>query len=115
MIPRRASMIFAATEPVDMRRSFDRLAALAREHLGQDPMSGALFMFVNREGDRLKLLWWDKSGFCILYKRLERGTFRLPSALAPKERSVTIDAEELAKILEGVELARNQQRVRTVS
>lgn len=114
MIPRRVA-IFAATEPVDMRRSFDGLAARAREHLGHDPQSGALFMFVNREGDRLKLLWWDKSGYCILYKRLERGTFRLPSAIAAHDRSVTIDADELSKILEGVELAKRHQRVRAAS
>jgi transposase len=83
MLP-RAVAIFAATEPVDMRRSFDRLAA-AKETLGQDPRSGAPFLFVNRSADRLKALWWDRTGYCILYKRLERGTFRMPSALRARE------------------------------
>jgi transposase len=68
MLP-RAVAIFAATEPIDMRRSFDRLAAARRETLGQDPRSGALFLFVNRAADRLKVLWWDRTGYCILYKR----------------------------------------------
>jgi transposase len=114
MIPRRVS-IFAATEPVDMRRSFDGLVARAREHLGHDPQSGALFLFVNRDGDRMKLLWWDRNGFCILYKRLEHGTFRVPSAIGPADRSVIIGGEELAKILEGIELPRSKRRVRTAS
>lgn len=111
MVPKTVA-IFAATEPVDMRRSFDRLAAATRETLGQDPRSGALFLFVNRTADRLKALWWDRSGYCILYKRLERGTFRMPSALRAAEPSVTIDAAELAKILEGIELPPSKQRVR---
>lgn len=109
MIPRRVA-IFAAVEPIDMRRSFDGLAAAAREHLGRDPQSGALFLFVNRGADRMKVLWWDKSGYCILYKRLERGSFRLPSALERGDRSVQLDAEELTKILEGIELSRTKQR-----
>lgn len=112
MMPRRGVAIFAATEPVDMRRSFDGLAANARDHLQQDPAGGALFLFVNRDRDRLKALWWDRNGYCILYKRLERGAFRLPSALAPGERSVRIGAEELAKILEGIELPPSKQRIR---
>ena len=111
MLP-KAVAIFAATEPVDMRRSFDRLAAATRETLGQDPRSGALFLFVNRSADRLKALWWDRTGYCILYKRLERGTFRMPSALRAREASVMIDAAELGKILEGIELSPTKQRVR---
>jgi transposase len=111
MIPRRVA-IYAAADPVDMRRSFDGLAAAARDHLGHDPQSGALFIFVNRDGDRLKALWWDRNGFCILYKRLERGTFRVPSVVERDARSVRIDAEELAKILEGIELTRAKQKPR---
>jgi transposase len=109
MIPRRTA-IFAAVEPIDMRRSFDGLAAAAREHVGRDPQSGALFLFVNRDGDRVKILWWEKNGFCILYKRLERGTFRVPSAVERGARSVELDGQELAKILEGVELPRARLR-----
>jgi transposase len=111
MLPRTFA-IYAATEPVDMRRSFDRLAAATRETLGQDPQSGALFLFVNKAADRLKALWWDRTGYCILYKRLERGSFRMPSALRAQEPSVSIDAAELTKILEGIELPPSKQRIR---
>ena len=67
---------------------------------------------MNRAADRLKALWWDRTGYCILYKRLERGTFRMPSALQVREASVAIDAAELGKILEGIELSPKKQRVR---
>ena len=111
MMPGRAA-IFVATEPLDLRRSFDGLAAVARDVMGQDPLSGALFLFFNRAHDRVKVLWWDRSGYCILYKRLERGAFRVPRAMSPNGTHVTIDASELAKILEGIALPPSQQRVR---
>ena len=62
--------IYCATSPVDLRRSFDGLAAAAKETLGKEPQSGALFLFVNKAGNRLKALWWDRTGYCVLYKRL---------------------------------------------
>jgi transposase len=77
-----------------MRRSFDGLAEVVRQVVQKDPLSGALFLFVNRPSDRLKLLWWDRSGYCILYKRLERGTFRLPQ-VEPGATSVRIESAEL--------------------
>lgn len=95
--------IFAAATPVDMRRGFIGLAETAREQLGQAPESGALFVFSNKRRDRLKLLWHDKSGFCLLYKALDRGFFRLPEA-APGAKSVAVDPAEMAAILEGVQL-----------
>jgi transposase len=98
--------IYCATAPVDLRRSFDGLAAAAKESLGHDPRSGALFLFVNRTGNRLKALWWDRTGYCVLCKRLERGVFRLPSAMRPGDASVAIEASEFAKILEGLDLPR---------
>ncbi|HSY21128.1 MAG TPA: IS66 family insertion sequence element accessory protein TnpB [Polyangiaceae bacterium] len=98
--------IYCATTPVDLRRSFDGLAASAKEALGKDPRSGALFLFVNKAGNRLKALWWDRTGYCLLYKRLERGVFRFPSAMRPGDMSVTIEAAEFAKILEGLDLSR---------
>jgi len=98
--------IYCATAPVDLRRSFDGLAAASKEVLGKDPRSGALFLFVNKAGNRLKALWWDRTGYCVLYKRLERGVFRFPSAMHPGDTSVSIEAAEFAKILEGLDLGR---------
>ena len=98
--------IYAATAPIDLRRSVDGLAAAARDQIGHNPQNNSLFLFVNRRGNRLKALWWDRTGFCILYKRLERGLFRMPSPLRLGEKSVAIDAAEFAKILEGIFLGR---------
>jgi transposase len=106
--------IYCATSPVDLRRSFDGLGAAAKEVLGKDPRSGALFLFVNKAGDRLKALWWDRTGYCLLYKRLERGVFRFPSAMRPGDTSVAIEAAEFAKILEGLDLARATTRIGVV-
>ena len=72
--------VFLCTLPTDMRKSFDTLAALVQTHLGQDPLSGDLFVFRSKRGDRLKLLYWEESGYAIWYKRLEEGSFVLPRA-----------------------------------
>ncbi|HEY6326785.1 MAG TPA: IS66 family insertion sequence element accessory protein TnpB [Candidatus Cybelea sp.] len=106
--------IYCATSPVDLRRSFDGLAAAAQDALGKDPRSGALFLFINKSGNRLKALWWDRTGYCVLYKRLERGVFRFPSAIRPGDTSVAIEAAEFAKILEGLDLARTTAGVGVV-
>lgn len=111
MIGRNVS-IFVSAAPLDMRRSFDGLAAAARETLKHDPESGALFVFANKRGHRLKILWWDRTGYCLLQKRLEWGAFRLPSSLDPKATSVAIDVAELSKILEGVKLPPKKHRMR---
>lgn len=95
--------IFAAAAPVDMRLGFKGLAALSREQLAQDPGSGVLLAFTNKRRDRLKLLWHDRTGYCLLYKALDRGFFRIPDA-APGAASIAIDAAEMAAILEGVQL-----------
>ena len=84
MIPAKVA-IYAAVTHVDLRRSFDGLSAAARDVLGGDPRGGALFLFFNRGRDRVKILWYDRSGFCLLYKRLDRGTFRFPSPLSPND------------------------------
>jgi transposase len=114
VIPARVS-IFAAAGPLDLRKSFDGLAGVVKGVLRQDPLSGALFLFFNRAADRVKVLWWDRTGYCILYKRLERGTFRVPRALTPGATSITIEAAELAKILEGIELPPSKQRARGIA
>jgi transposase len=98
-----AVRIFVCTEPQDMRRSFDGLAAAVQQQVGEDPRCGALFVFANRRANRLKVLWFDRNGYCILYKRLHRAFFRLPDA-SNRERPVArIDGRALAQILAGVE------------
>ena len=97
-----------------MRRGFVGLAEAAREQLLHDPVSGALFIFANKRRDRLKLLWHDRTGFCLLYKILDRGFFRIPEA-APGAASVAIDAAELAAILEGVQLAVSKATPRKIA
>ena len=94
--------IFVCTEPVDMRRGFDRLAQTARERGDHDPVQGgAVFVFANRRATRLKLLWFERNGVCVLYKRMDRARFELPLA-ATGSLSVHIDGAQLAKFLAGV-------------
>ncbi len=100
----RGVRIWLATAPADMRCGFDRLAALAQTVTGEDPLSGQLFIFRGRNGDRLKLLWWDRDGFCLWYKRLEEGVFKLPRVEAGTA-SVELRASELAMLLEGIDLS----------
>ena len=91
--------VWLATEALDMRRGFDRLAEHVLVVLAQDPLSGHLFVFRSRSGQRVKILWWDSDGYCIYYKRLEHGTFAFP---ASTEKSVAIDSQELIKLLSGL-------------
>lgn len=93
--------IWLATEPVDMRRSFDRLAEHVRTHLLDDPTAGHLFVFRNRTSERVKILWWDRDGYALYYKRLERGTFRFPAAGAGQPGRVAIDSRRLMELLSG--------------
>ena len=102
MIP-VAVRIFVCTEPVDMRYGFDRLAATAKSRVGEDPQQGGvLVVFANRGATRLKVLWFDRNGYCLLYKRLHRAVFVLPlgEAGAP---AVRIDGAALARVLAGQE------------
>jgi transposase len=101
--------ILVCTKPADMRRSFDGLAGLVREHLGADPLSGHLFVFRNKRGDRVKLLYWDEDGYAIWYKRLEEGVFAFPDAahrpgLTVGEHGLQMRAADLAMLLDGVDL-----------
>lgn len=92
--------IWLAAGATDMRRGFDGLAALVQQRLGADPFSGHLFIFRGRRGDRVKLLWWDGDGMCLLAKRLERGRFVWPQAA---DGTVHLSAAQLSMLLEGID------------
>ncbi|MCP4898477.1 MAG: IS66 family insertion sequence element accessory protein TnpB [bacterium] len=104
--------IYVAAEAVDLRRGFDGLAAATRSLIGADPMNGHVFVFLNRRRNRIKLLVWDRTGYLLVYKRLERGTFKLPTEPEVGCRHVEVDAGELGLMLEGLDLrgARRRQR-----
>jgi transposase len=103
-----AVRVYLATQPADMRKSFDGLSALV-SGLTLDPLSGHLFVFVNKRSDRIKILYWDRDGLAVWAKRLERGTFRLPVAGA---KSVEMTTAELAALLAGIDLHTARRRVR---
>lgn len=96
--------IWLAVVPADMRCGFDRLADLAKRVTDQDPMSGHLFLFRSRGGDRLKALYWDRDGYALWYKRLEQGVFKWPRPLTADAGSVELRASELAMLLDGIDL-----------
>lgn len=98
-----AARIYLCLEPTDMRKSFDTLAALVREHLQGDPQSGTWFVFRGKQGNRLKILYWDGDGYALWQKRLERGTFEIPKVIGDAA-GVAITATELSLILGGVAL-----------
>jgi transposase len=104
--------IFAAVEPVDARKSFDGLAAVVRERLGGDPMTGHMYFFINRRGDVAQILFWDRTGFVVMRKRLEAGTFRLVRNAEGNMSHVEIDAAELGLMLEGIDLGTVKRRKR---
>lgn len=104
-----ATKVFLGVAPVDMRKGFDGLFGLVRDHLRQDPLSGHLFLFANRSRTRMKVLVWDGSGLWVCAKRLEKGRFRWPTAEATI-RSVTMRGEELAMLLNGLDAAQSRRR-----
>lgn len=103
--------IYLCTKPTDMRKSFDGLFAMAVEQLSLDPFSGGLFVFINRRRDRLKLLYWDVDGLAVWSKRLESGTFQLPS-ISADAKSVAITTTQLTLLLRGIDLKSVRQRKR---
>jgi transposase len=103
--------VYLCTSTTDMRKGFDTLAVVVRDGLGCDPMSGHLFMFVGRRRDRIKILYWDRDGYALWYKRLEKGTFRMPVA-KPDAASIELKASELAMLLEGIDLRSIKRRQR---
>jgi transposase len=109
------STILAATTPIDLRLSFDRLAGIIREQLGGDPRSGTLVVFHNRARTHLKMIWHDGSGYCVFYKRLDRGTYRIPLAIPAGARHVSISAREVTVLLEGIDDAMLRSAQRSVA
>lgn len=110
--------VFLALQPTDMRRSFDTLAATVQEVLRQDPLSGHLFVFRSKRGDRIKILYWNTHGYALWYMRLEAGSFRFPMpADDEKATSLTISAADLAMLLDGVDLSsvKRTKRYRTAA
>jgi transposase len=97
--------VYLAAEPVDLRRGHDGLTALVRGALALDPYAGHFFVFIGKRSDRAKVLFWDRGGFVIYYKRLARGRFRLPRITAGADR-VVLDGTELAMLLGGFDVAR---------
>jgi len=93
--------IMVCTQAQDMRRSFDTLALVVRQHLGEDPQSGSLYVFVGKRPTRAKVLWWDRNGYCLLYTRLHRALFDVPQGSAGVP-SIQISASTLAELLAGI-------------
>jgi transposase len=119
MLPQLSASVrvFLCSRPTDMRKSFDGLFGMVREFLGQDPLSGHLFLFLNRRRDRVKILFWERDGMVIWYKRLEAGTFQqLDPAARADHTSGTAGLEltvtDLALLLNGIDLATARQRKR---
>jgi transposase len=104
--------ILLARDPADMRKGFDGLSHLVQSVLAEDPLSGHLFVFRNRRGDRLKILYWAGDGFALWYRRLEKGTFRFPAPTEAGATSVSVKAADLLMLLEGVDLNRVKRRPR---
>jgi len=103
--------IFVYTQPADMRSGFNKLGMLASSFMGHDPMSGHLFVYFNKTGDKCKILFWDRTGFCIWYKHLQQGTFE--KIANPSDRtSLEIDIAKLTLILEGIDISQARQRKR---
>jgi transposase len=94
--------VWVATTPIDMRKSFDGLAEVVRSFLGRDPLSGHLFVFRNKSGHLLKILWWDQQGLAIFYKRLERAEFHFPRS---NVTAIEITSDQLLRLLSGLDIA----------
>lgn len=103
--------VYLCLSPCDMRRSFDGLHALVRDHLQLDAFAGHLYLFANKRRDRLKILYWDRDGFAIWGKRLEAGTYAIPSG-EPGARRLEVSVEELGALLSGIDLGTATRRKR---
>ena len=100
--------IYMCLEMTDMRRSFDRLSGMVKEYLGHDPLSGHLFVFRNKSADKIKVLYWDKDGYALWYKRLKKGTFIIPPGL---KNDYEMTSEMFQKLLEGFHTYKKRKRL----
>ena len=105
--------VFLYRQPTDMRKSFHGLIALTEAELKQDPLSGSFFVFVNRRRDRIKILYWGQTGFCIWYQQLQRGTYQLPDSKSSGDHdTLEVTRSQLSLILDGIDLPSARQRMR---
>lgn len=104
--------VFLYRLPTDMRKSFHGLVALTESVLKQDPLSGSLFVFVNRRRDRIKILYWGQTGFCIWYQQLQKGTYQLPVGDSSEAETLEVTRSQLSLILDGIDLSSARQRPR---
>ena len=105
--------VFLYRLPTDMRKSFHGLIALTESALKQDPLSGSMFVFVNRRRDRIKILYWGQTGFCIWYQQLQKGTYQLPDQDAfEQQETLEVTRSQLSLILDGIDLSSARQRKR---
>ncbi len=105
--------VFLYRQPTDMRKSFNGLIALTESALRQDPLSGNLFVFVNRRRDRIKILYWGATGFCLWYQHLQRGTYQLPGPeFFEEDDSLEVTRSQLSLMLDGIDLSSARQRIR---
>ena len=102
--------IFVAKNPADMRKQFDGLAGLVIDVIDEDPQSGHLFVFYNKRKNRMKVLWWDRSGYSLLCKRLEHGRFKVFDRAEGTKESFEVNASELTLLLEGIDLRDARRR-----
>ena len=105
--------IFIYTQTTNMQCGFNRLSMLAESVMGEDPYSGHLFVFFNKRGDKCKILFWDRTGFCLWYKRLEKGTFEKLTCSRGKS-TIEVDISKLTLVLEGIDLSRVKMRKRYI-
>ena len=103
MIPRGVE-IFLGVEPIDLRWGFDRLSGVVAERIGREPRGGALFVFFGKRRSSIKVLFFDGTGLCLFYKRLDKGTFRLPDSIAEDAVSVSVDESALDDLLDGIDV-----------
>lgn len=102
--------VFVARGATDLRKSFDTLAAVVCDVISEDPQSGHLFVFLNRRMDRVKILWWDRSGYCLLTKRLEHGRFHVYDQSSGSKSRFEMSASDLSLLLEGIDLRGARRR-----